>query len=206
MTIEEFTLDFNQDVRDEIKMLVEQLKKEGKSNFQIKNIIKNIYYKNTDTSRTESLINQKSMIQDMLEAKISQKMIQKSMINWSKIYKRDFKFTRDSVYFSSSNPLNFRKNSLVEVYYDKVTNDILEVEPKMTREALNQFMEDGSLVELMNTGINDVLTMNTTQEQIEPMIGNNKPQTTESFLEKNALPIGIGVLVLGFLAYKKFKK
>lgn len=194
MTIEKFTLEDNQDVRDEIKMLVKQLKKEGKSNFQIKNIIRNIYYKNTGTSRTESL----------LEAMVSQKIRQD--INWSKIYKRDFKFTRDSVYFSSSNPLNFRKNSLVEVYYDKVTNDILEVEPKMTREALNQFMEDGSLVELMNRNINDVSTMNTTQEQIEPMIGNNKPLTTESFLEKNALPIGIGVLVLGFLAYRQTKK
>lgn len=194
MTIEKFTLEDNQDVRDEIKMLVKQLKKEGKSNFQIKNIIRNIYYKNTGTSRTESL----------LEAMVSQKIRQD--INWSKIYKRDFKFTRDSVYFSSSNPLNFRKNSLVEVYYDKVTNDILEVEPKMTRKALNQFMEDGSLVELMNRNINDVSTMNTTQEQIEPMIGNNKPLTTESFLEKNALPIGIGVLVLGFLAYRQTKK
>lgn len=53
-------------------------------------------------------------------------------------------------------------------------------------------------------------SIDTTQEKIEPMTGNNRPQPTESFTEKNALknilPIGIGVIVLVFLAYRQLKK
>lgn len=135
----------------------------------------------------------------------------KKDIDWSKYYSRKFRFNKDSVSNDLSTPVIFKKNSLVEVYYDRVTNDIVEVGPKMTRETLNQFMEDGSLVELKNEGIGGGIGM-TLQQYKEEMPDDYEPPETlyGNFTNRNIkLFLGAlisGALISGFLIYKYNKK
>ncbi len=114
-------------------------------------------------------------------------------------------YTRDFRAISSIKTKKYKFNSgtLFKVTYEKDSNNIVDVAPSVEINDLIKFQKQGLVVEISSSGLN--LPIDPSEGMLLTGLTPNLRNKSSDMSKKNTMLI-LGALIVGFIAYKKFKK